>query len=157
MTLEEAITQLINLGEKDPLTIVEKLAKRHGDEWLREEAALHAHDFSADLARRLLGARRRGSEIALKPGDQVASSELKLRSYWVPEYGYKRASDLTADDLLVRVRFYNLLERSAAVKAAWLLEVVDLMVAEGAKTLGKLKAALPPLPSGEPPLELGAV
>ena len=149
MTLEEAINQMIELGEKDPLTITDKLAQRHGEEWLREQASLYAHDLAADMARHMLGSRRRGSEVALRTGDQVSSAELKLRSYWVPEVGYKPAHQLTADDLLARAAFYDKLESAARQRAAWCREVVDLMVAEGAKTLGKLRAALPPLPDEE--------
>lgn len=146
MSIEEAIAQLIGLGEKDPLTIVDKLVHRYGEDWLREQSALRAHDVSADLARQMLGSVRRSSEIALRTGDQMSSSELKLRSYWVPESGYKRAADLTVDDLLVRASFYDKLAHASGIRAAWCRDVAGLMVAEGVKTLGKLKATLPMLP-----------
>lgn len=149
MNLEEAIGQLITLGEKDPLTIVEKLVHRHGKEWLDEQATLYAADFAADMARRVLGAQRRHSEVALRPGDQVTSAELKVRSYWVPEQGWKPAKDLTATDLRARAAFYERLSHGALQRAAWCREVAALMESEGAEKLGKLKAALPPLPEDE--------
>jgi hypothetical protein len=153
VTLEEAITQLVNLGEKDPVTIVEKLLNRHGAEWLREQGAFYASDFAAEMARRMLSAGRRSSEIALRPGDQVTTAELKVRSYWVPEQGWKPAAELTPNDLRARALFYERLAHGAMHRAVWCREVADLMEAEGAPKLGKLKAALPPLPSdGEIPL-----
>lgn len=146
MTLEEAIASLIALGEKDPITIVDKLVKREGEDWLRDQGAAYAHDFASDVARRMLGSQRRSSEIALRTGDQVTSSELKLRSYWIPELGWKPAHELTPDDLRARASFYERLAHGAGIRAAWCRQVADLMVAEGVKTLGKLKATLPPLP-----------
>lgn len=145
MNLEEAIASLIALGEKDPLTIVDKLSHREGEDWLREQGAAYAHDFAADVARRMLGSQRRSSEIALRTGDQVTSAELKLRSYWIPEAGWKPAHQLTSDDFLARASFYDRLAGASVLRARWCRDVAELMVTEGAKTLGKLKAALPPL------------
>jgi hypothetical protein len=88
--LSAVIEQLVNLGEKDPLTIVRKLEERHGADWLREQGALHAADFAADLARRLLGSQRRQAEVALRPGDRATSADLQIKSYWIPEAGLNR-------------------------------------------------------------------
>jgi len=39
VTLEEAIAQMVNLGESDPLTIARKIEARFGEEWTRDQAA----------------------------------------------------------------------------------------------------------------------
>lgn len=146
VTLDEAIHQQIELGQKDPLTIARNIAKLMGEDWLREEVAARAEDFVTTLARHALGSQRRSSEIALRAGDQIATSELKLRSYWVPGEGYKPAHELTADDLRARASWYDGLAIAASRRAEWCRDVAGLMDAEGAKTLGRLKASLPPLP-----------
>lgn len=157
MTLEEAIQQEITLGQKDPLEIARRIAISQGDEWVTEQLALLAEDLVAELARRRLGSQRRGAELALRPGDTAASSELKIRSAWVPGSGWKRAADLTTDDLLMRAAWYERLAGASLRRASWCREVVDLMAQEGVKTLGKLKSALPPLPDEVEPLALEAV
>lgn len=149
MTLEEAIAQLITLGYSDPGEIATQLEHRHGIEWLREQAAEHAHDFVAEMARKRLGATRRSAELALRPGDQMASAEMKIAKSWVPGGGWKPVADLTEADLLAKATWYRGLANAAVRRASWCSTVIDLMHAEGVKTVGRLKAALPPLPPEE--------
>jgi len=149
MNLEEAILQLIELGEKDPLVIARKIVERNDADWLAEQMLPYCEQFLSELSRQRLGSQRRSSQLALRPGDDLADAELKLRSVWVPEQGWKRAADMTADDLDVRAAYLERLAGSIAIQASWFREVSGLMRAEGAKTLGRLKAALPPLPGHE--------
>lgn len=84
MTLESAITGLVDMGEKDPLTIVAKLEKTYGAEWLAAEVATHASDFVAALARQIIGAQRRSWSL----GHQDAAAlryvgKCFLRDLWV--------------------------------------------------------------------------
>lgn len=155
MDLDEAIAQLVNLGEKDPLTIARKLASDHGEEWVRDELLARSEDLLALLARAVLGSQRRSAEMALQPGNIVATSELKLRSYWVPDEGWKRANELTRDDLLARAHWYDLIAHASSKRAAWLRRVVDLMDKQGVSTLGDVHGELPPL-DDDGPLGLAA-
>lgn len=148
MNLEEAIAQLIELGEKDPLEIARKLSRQQGDVWLGEQLVAYAESLVAEIARQRLGSMRRSAQVALRPGDTIDSSELKLRSFWVPEIGYKRANDLTPDDLLARAAWNETLALAIWGQARWCRDVAALMVSEGAKVLGRLKAPLPALGDG---------
>lgn len=152
MTLEEAIAQRINLGDKDPLTIARKIIENHDDEWLVEELTGLAEDLIAEMSRRRLGDQRRRAEVALRPGDPVSTGELKLRSVWVPgESGgdWKRAADVTAEDAEAKARWYLGLARAAQRRAMWWLDVAGMIRADGVANLGALKRDLPVLPGDE--------
>ncbi len=151
LNLEDAIAQQITLGLKDPLEIARSIEKLYGTAWMGEQLVAYAEDLVAGMARMRLGANRRSAEIALVPGE-VTSADLKLSSFWIPdEHGgsWKRASDLTADDLEARARHYDRLASGSLRRSRWLRDVADLMRSEGAKTLGKLKAAIPVLPDDD--------
>lgn len=146
MNLNEAIRQLITLGEKEPQVIVEKLRSRHGDDWLLEQVKPHVDDFVANMAQHLLGAQRRQSERALSPGAPKAQSELMIRSVWIPEAGWVRAADLTVADLRAKAAWYERMAQVSAVRATWYSEVALLLERSGAPTLGELREELPSLP-----------
>lgn len=152
-TLDEAINQQIELGEMDPLTIARKIEKLHGEEWLAAQLAAQAESLVAEIARKRLGSVRRSAEIALRPGDEISQSDMKIAKVWVPEHGWKRAADLTRDDLLAKAAWYDKLVGAAAARAEWCREVAGMVAAEGVKKLGQLKQPLPQLPDGR---ELGA-
>lgn len=145
-SLEEAIQTLIAVGEKDPHLISQKVVERYGQVWLTKQLRAYAEELIAILARQRLGSIRRSAEVALRPGDQIASAEMKVVSFWVPGYGWKPASTIEPDDLELRARMYDHLARGALRRSSWLRTVRDMMLAESANTLGKLKAPLPPLP-----------
>lgn len=153
--LERAIEQLVNLGEKDPLSIARKLINRYGETWARLEVAARAEEVISDLARKKLGANRRSAEIALRPGDEISQGNMRIAKAWIPGVGWKVAAELTISDCIRKSNFYSVLEYAARRRADWYREVAALMEAEGAETLGKLKADLPALPEGEEPLQLG--
>lgn len=149
MTLDEAIQQMINLGETDPRTIAEKLPERHDEAWLAAELLALSANVIEERARHRISAARRQSQIALRPGDQVSSAEMKARTQWIPNEGWIRVSDLTAAHLRALAEWYRRLAGAAMQRVGWCLEVVELMEAEGVQKLGKLKAALPALPELE--------
>lgn len=149
MSLEEAIQKLINLGEKDPLNIARAICERNDKDWLLSELEALAEDVVADIARRRLSGQRRSAEIALRPGDEIASAELKLRSFWIPGKGWTRAAELAANDLRVRATWEERLAGSIMRRVEWMREVAGLMDSEGVKKLGQLKATLPALPDDE--------
>ena len=156
MNLEEAIAQLIGLGEKDPLVIARKLETQYGHDWVVEQISAYAEDLVAELARQRLGALRRTAEVAIRPGDPITSSEMKLKSIWISGVGYKRVADVTPEDLDARAAMYDRLMRGMGMRAEWCRETAALMRAEGARTLGKLKTALPVLPDDASIAELVA-
>jgi hypothetical protein len=149
MNLEEAISQMIELGEKNPLKGAQRLEKEQGHEWIVQQLDSYAEDLIAELFRQRLGSRRRSAEIAIRPGDPMTSAIMKTQNFWVPGYGYKTAKDVTIEDLELRVQMYWRYIAGMKARADWCLEVVVLMKAEGAETLGKLKADLPVLPTRE--------
>lgn len=149
MTLDEAIRQLISLGYGDPVAIAEQLEARHGVDWLTQQLSDHRHDILAELARKRLGSVRRSAELALRPGDQMASETMKIAKTWVPGDGWKRVSDLTLTDLQAKATWYRSLAQAAVRRAAWCEEVIGMMQSEGVKLLGALQSALPPLPPEE--------
>lgn len=149
MTLDEAIAQQITLGEKDPLTIARKIQKTLDSEWLSSELLSLAEELVADRARHRLGSQRKSSMVALRPGDQVATSELRLRSVWVPGKGWIRAADMTDEDCDCVAAFYTRLASASTIRANWYATVASMIREEGVPTLGRLKAALPELPAGE--------
>lgn len=148
-TMEEAIEQLISLGFGDPVVIADKLDEMHGEEWAIAQLAAHRHDIFAEIARKKLGSVRRSAELALRPGDQMASAEMKIAKTWVPGKGWHPVADLTAEDLAAKAAWYRSLASAATRRAVWCDEVIALMESEGVKTIGRLKAALPPLPDAE--------
>ena len=153
VSLEAAIEQLANLGEKDPLVIVAKLEKRYGVEWLREQGAAHASDFAADIARRILGARRRSSEVRVLPGNVVAKSEMMVASICLyDEDGlpfWKPFGEATPEDLERKAMMLDGLAIGVLRRSRWYRECAELAKAEGAKDMGHVKAELPALPDAD--------
>ncbi len=146
MNLDEAIGNLIELGEMDPLVIARKIEERHGAEWLHDELAACAEQLVAGIARQRLGSVRRSAEVALRPGDEMSQAEMKIAKVWVPEEGWKVAANLTIEDLIAKAIWYERLMSAAGIRAQWLREVAQMMIEDGAKKLGALKRPLPPLP-----------
>ncbi len=154
LNLEDAIAQQITLGVKDPLEIARSIEKLYGTAWMGEQLRAYAEDLVAGMARMRLGANRRSAEIALIPGDPVTQAELKTTSFWRPDENgghWMRADAVTAEDLEIRARYLDRIARGSLIRAAWYREIADLMRSEGAKTLGKLKAAIPVLPDDDLP------
>ena len=149
MNLEQAIQQMIELGEKDPLEIARKIEKRYGAEWLASELSAHAEQLVAQIARQRLGAIRRSAEVALRPGDDMSQQDMKIAKVWVPDQGWKVAAELTADDLLLKAAWYERLAGAAMTRASWCREVAEMIVGDGVTKLGRLKRPLPPLPTGD--------
>lgn len=149
MTLEAAIGQLIDLGEKDPLLIARKIEQQQGREWLAGQLAAYAEQLVAEIARQRLGALRRSAQVALRPGDSVAQGELRIRSFWIPGEGWKRAADVTPDDLFARADWNERFAGAVLAQARWCRDVGQLLLDAGAATLGKFRGELPALPDAQ--------
>jgi tRNA A37 N6-isopentenylltransferase MiaA len=145
MNLHEHIQQFVSLGETEPQTIAAKVKERLNTRQLRDELAALADDVITDLARRELGRIRRSSEIALVAGDEMSSSEMKIAKCWIPGRGWIKAAQMTRDDALAKAEWYRQFAQHSLARAEWHEQVAEMMKKEGAKTLGALKATLPPL------------
>src|SRR5437016_5274720 len=99
VSLEAAIRQLIEFGFKDPLVIARRLGRTHDPDWLATQLVMLSEDLIAEIARKQLGARRRGFELALRPGQPLANANMKLAGFWIPaEDGtpaWKAAAEVT--------------------------------------------------------------
>jgi hypothetical protein len=152
-SLEAAIRQLIELGFKDPLEIARRLERTHDADWLATQLVMLSEDLIAEIARKQLGQRRRGYELALRPGQPIAQANLKLAGFWIPaEDGtpaWKAASEITPEDLDRRATWYESFAIGVLRRAQWCRQVAALMRHEGAPVLSSLRAELPPLPEPE--------
>jgi hypothetical protein len=153
-SLEAAIRQLIELGFKDPLAIARRLERTQDPDWLATQLVMLSEDLIAEIARKQLGARRRGFELALRPGQPLATANMKLAGFWIPaEDGtpaWKAASEVTAEDLDRRAAWYESFAIGVLRRAQWCRQVAALMRHEGATVLAELRAELPLLPEPEP-------
>src|SRR5256714_8934760 len=76
VSLEAAIRQLIEFGFKDPLAIAQRLGQTHDPDWLAPQPVMLSEDLIAEIARKQLRARRRGLELALRPGPPHAHADM---------------------------------------------------------------------------------
>jgi hypothetical protein len=153
VSLEAAIRQLIEVGFKDPLAIARRLGRTHDPDWLATQLVMLSEDLIAEIARKQLGARRRGFELALRPGQPLAHANMKLAGFWIPaEDGtpaWKAAAEVTAEDLDRRAAWYESFAIGVLRRAQWCRQVAALMRDEGVSVLADLRAELPLLPEPE--------
>jgi len=152
-SLEGAVRQLIELGLNDPLEIARRLERMHDPEWLSAQLAMLSEDLIAEMARKQLGQRRRGFEVALRPGQPLAQTKMKLVGFWIPAAdgtpAWKAAGEITPEDLDRRAAWYESFAIGVLRRAQWCREVAAMMRHEGAPVLSQLRAELPPLPEPE--------
>jgi hypothetical protein len=152
-SLEAAVRQLIELGFTDPLQIARRLEAMHDSDWLATQLVMLSEDVIAEMARKQLGQRRRGYELALRPGQALDQTKLKLAGFWIPaEDGtpaWKAAGEITPEDLDRRAAWYESFAIGVLRRAQWCRQVAALMRHEGVPVLAQLRAELPPLPEPE--------
>lgn len=73
--LHAAITNAIDLGERDPITIARTIGRRYGQTWLTRELAARSEEIVTDLARQKLGARQDMSNGSGTSGDRDGSHQ----------------------------------------------------------------------------------
>jgi hypothetical protein len=153
-SLEDAVRQLIELGFNDPLEIARRLERMHGPDWMTTQLAMLSEDLVAEIARKQLGQRRRGFEVALRPGQPLAQTKMKLVGFWIPAAdgtpAWKSAGEITPEDLERRATWYESFAIGVLRRAQWCRQVAALMRHEGVPLLAQLRAELPPLPEPEP-------
>lgn len=156
--LDDAIAQLITLGEKDPMQIARKLKHRYGAEWVAAELAARDEELLADLARHRLGEARRATQLATVARSERfttaarqtrAQGELMLQSIWIPVTsrggGWKALGDVTAADLRELAIFHARLSAAADRTSHWCSQCARLIEREQVRTLREVKAPLPTL------------
>jgi hypothetical protein len=152
-SLEGAVRQLIELGFKDPLEIARRLERMHDPDWLTAQLAMLSEDLIAEMARKQLGQRRRGFEVALRPGQPLAQTKMKLVGFWIPAAdgtpSWKAAGEITPEDLDRRAAWYESFAIGVLRRAQWCRQVAAMMRQEGVPVLAQLRAELPPLPEPE--------
>ena len=149
MHLDDAIEQLVVLGERDPLDIARKIIDRNGEDWVSKELLDLAEDIIAIYARAKLGARRRSAEVALYPGDYVSEGRMKTAKFWVPGFGWKVFADATAEDLRLKSAWIANFRNALARRELWYLQVADLLEEQDVVTVGQLDVPLPALPDSD--------
>lgn len=149
LTLEEAIAQLIELGENDPLDIARKLEHRYGEEWLTAELAAHREEIVSEIVRQALGRRRRSATLPAVIESSGTKREIMLSPIFIPGEGWKSLGDCTAEDLVAREQFYLKAAGAMVRWASWCRECVEAMREQGVTKLGKLTGPLPQLPEAD--------
>lgn len=149
MNLEEAISQLIDLGEKDPIELARTLGKRYDDKWLAAELLAHSETIVAEMARQLLGSRRRSLTLPAVLKASATKRDVMLAAIFIPGEGWKALGDCTAEDLASREQFYLRAASSMVAWASWCRACIEAMREQGVAELSKLKGELPELPEAE--------
>lgn len=155
MTLEDAVVQQIELGEKDPGEIARKVEHLFGRDWLAAELLAHAEGFVSEIARQRLGAARRAAVVRIEPRTLADMAEVKTKSVWIPDLlapgvgGHKRMAECTADDFDHRASWLERLASSVTVQADWFRDLAARMRDEGARTFKGYRGELPTLPTTE--------
>jgi hypothetical protein len=147
-SMEEAVEQLLEEGHRDPVEIAKLVEGRYGTEWVLSQ--VNAAEVVAQVARLRIGALRRAAEKQpTRFRAQIRRrTDLMEQTKWVPEIGYKRLADLTADDCRAIIGHYDLLIQAAGLHKSFFEDCLSLIESENVKTLGDVKAELPALPAG---------
>lgn len=158
LTLEDAISQVIDAGASDPYEIYRELNRRHGADWIVRRLTENAEEIVCDFARQRLGVERRSAISALRPTNErrpVTKREAIETSLFIPSKGWILLGDATSDDLAEAVQYRRKMAATLTLWADWFEELRDRLRAQGADRVRDLRGSLPPLPSSEQ-LELEA-
>ena len=150
MTLEEAIEQQISLGIQDPLTMVKNIRGDMGDDWWIEQLIVYGDDFVAQMARLRIGSECRATLALVSAGsDDLSSDQIRIKSIWIPEVGYKAVGKVTVDEWRLRGKWMMALAVGVTKQAAWALANAEVLEKHGVNMANNLPqgVALPPLPS----------
>lgn len=143
ITLREAIEQTISLGESDPSTIAANVIARYGEEIVLAE--LDALEYTASVARNVLGARRRSSIGSLAKVDTSRKRDLMLDVKWLPGIGYVKLGELTADQFDLAAATYRKGSETLARYADWCEAQAVLMREQNVEFYRQVKGSLPAL------------
>lgn len=151
-SLEDAIEQLINLGESDPITITRRLANLHGGDWIARELASHWEEIIAEIARQKLGQQRRAAVLTIGARSRqgaVSKKEAVLTTLFVPRLGYIKLGEATAQDLLEAAAYRRRLAVGLLRWSDWLESLAAMISEQAVEKVKELKGSLPDLPAPE--------
>lgn len=161
MNLDLAITQQINLGQRDPVEIAQKIEQLYGEEWVRNEMSRYSEDFIASMVRARLGAIRNNAIHAMTTQKKQRSARANEANFlgstkWVYGEGYKRVSDLTVEDCQKIVTHYEMIRRASETYSDFYTTLISRMIATSSTTIGELAniEELPVLEPTEEPTQL---
>lgn len=139
--LEDFIERELNLGQKDPHVIYDKLKKQLGAERLATLALPYVPDLIAEMARQKLNQQRRMA-IARINERTLEQDEVQLKSLWVPSdegIVYKRIADMTAEDFTDRADYLDRMVVGIRRHSQWCREVATAIKRNKVSTAGELK------------------
>lgn len=145
MTLEEAIAQLVDLGESDPVELARKLEARYDSKWIDAQLAEHRLELVAEIARQFMGSRRRSATKALAVATEAPKREVLLGTVFIPGQGHKKIGELTAEDCDARERFYVAAAGTFLRYAGWFASCAVAIRKQGVARLADVRGALPAL------------
>ncbi len=149
-SLDSAIAQLLNLGERDPLTIARKLLDLRGGDWIADQLAAHWEEIITEIARQRIGSERRStitslSEFARK-GKSAPKREVVLLTIYTPSRGYIAIGDATDADLAEAATLRRKLAEGLFRWADYFDALREQLQAQGVQRVRDLKGSLPELP-----------
>lgn len=150
-SLEDAIRQMINLGENDPITIARKCADLHGGTWVAEQLAAHWEEILAEIARQQIGNERRAAIVSVgglraRKGRSIAKRNVLLATMFIPSKGYIALGDATVADLEEAASYRQRMADGLVRWATYYGDLADRLKAQGVDKVSRLKGELPPLP-----------
>lgn len=148
MTLQEAIEQAINLGEKDPRAIAATLRKRYDDKWLASELMQIADDVISGEARKILSGERRSSQSLGKIGS-LPKRDLMLQAAWLPGLGWIEFGKFTTANFETLALQYRKGAAALSRYAEWCEASAALMREQEVAEFRQVKGQLPALPPPE--------
>lgn len=155
-TLRDAVMEIVNDGERDPVKVVARLSEFYGQKWLLRQIvgiiAIMVAEAQGTGRGRIEPRARTESGL---PRVQKASGDFFQSARWVnAEIGWRRLADLTESDCREIAAQYDLLATVAGRHSAWFIEVADRLRDEGALSVGEIIDLLPIPPMASEPLEL---
>lgn len=151
LTLEQVIERELNLGQKDPHAIYDRLSQQLGAEELLKLAVPYIPDLVSEMARQKLGRERRRSVARISHAG-LNDPEIMLRSLWVPsEDGkivYKRIADMDDRDFDDRAAYLERMVVGIGRHAQWCRDVATMIRKAKVGVAGDLER-LPELPELE--------
>lgn len=137
-SLVRVIEREVNLGQKDPSQIAQRILSEYGEAWVFDQ--IQGIEIVRRRAAQYLNSQRRLHEEVrfVSTGSIVPSDKERLVSKWVEGKGWVREADLTVEDCLAIAAHYRRLEAENAAKADLWESRAALMREQGASCLGEL-------------------
>lgn len=155
-TLHEAVRAVVLTGCIEPVEIVARLSNFYGQKWLLRQLVNIVATLAITSPTHGGGGRLGVVQRTGLPRVQKLGAEFLESSRWVnSDIGWRRVSDLTANDCREISRQYDLLASVAVRHRDWFEDTARVLDESGALTVGEIKGELT-FPTGALPLEIEA-